>query len=1061
MMSALVRFSIRFSGVIVGLASLVVMYGLYSLSNSNLDVFPEFSPTQIIIQTESPGLSAELVESLVSQPMETSIAGTVGIESMRSQSIPGLSIVTIIFTEGTDIYRNRQVVAERIATLTNRLPQGLVPNITPLTSSASTVLGLGVTSKSRSLTELRTIVDWTIVPHLLAIPGVADVNVFGGKVKQLQIQVDPEKMVRYGVSLLQIEEAVKKATGVRGNGFIENKNQRIVINTEGQSATPEKLAQAVLLHKNGQTVRLGDIGNVLDGAAPSISAAAINEETGVYLSVQGQLGANTYAVTQAIEKAMQEIKPTLMAENVTLHEGLFRPANFIEVAIKGVRTDILIGSILVITVLFLFLFNARTAFISATAIPLSLLTAIVVMDYFNIGLNIMVLGGLAIALGEVVDDAIIDTENIFRRLRENRLLAQPIATYRVVFDASMEVRSSVLYATIIVALVFMPLLTLGGVAGKLFAPLGFAYIAAIMASLLVALTLTPALCYLLLGNAKLESEDPPMIRIIKKWYVGMLYRVEKHYKIVMAVSFMLIAIGLGILPLFKNQFIPALHEGHYIMHMTAVPGTSERESLRIGKKVSATIRSIPGVKSVTQWVGRAPNGADTFGTHYSEFEIEIGAISGEEQRRILNSIRTALAGTENGEEANSEGNSETPDEGKNDDSKEGESSPGFVGVNFAINTFLTERIEETISGYAASTVINIYGNDLDALDRDAQNIAATINSIKGASDVLVQSPPGTPQLVVRLRPEKLAQWGLQPTDVLDNIRAAYESVPIAHAYQGNRVIGISVVLDDEARDDVQEAGNLPLFNPEGKLVRLRDVADIAQENGRSKILHAGAKRIQTVTANVVDRDIDAFTEELKQKIKSDVRLSQGAYLEFTGAAEANAKSRKALILQSLLAGVAVFIMLYIAFGRLRNLLLTFANLPFALIGGVLAALFTGGWISLGSLVGFVTLFGITLRNSIMMVSHYQHLVDEENCVWGLETCIRGASERLPSILMTALVTALGLLPLAAGSGQPGREIEGPMATIIVGGLVTSTILNLLILPTIMLHFGRFEKDALR
>ncbi|PPC93413.1 MAG: CusA/CzcA family heavy metal efflux RND transporter [Methylotenera sp.] len=1061
MMSALVRFSIRFSGVIVGLASLVVMYGLYSLSNSNLDVFPEFSPTQIIIQTESPGLSAELVESLVSQPMETSIAGTVGIESMRSQSIPGLSIVTIIFTEGTDIYRNRQVVAERIATLTNRLPQGLVPNITPLTSSASTVLGLGVTSKSRSLTELRTIVDWTIVPHLLAIPGVADVNVFGGKVKQLQIQVDPEKMVRYGVSLLQIEEAVKKATGVRGNGFIENKNQRIVINTEGQSATPEKLAQAVLLHKNGQTVRLGDIGNVLDGAAPSISAAAINEETGVYLSVQGQLGANTYAVTQAIEKAMQEIKPTLMAENVTLHEGLFRPANFIEVAIKGVRTDILIGSILVITVLFLFLFNARTAFISATAIPLSLLTAIVVMDYFNIGLNIMVLGGLAIALGEVVDDAIIDTENIFRRLRENRLLAQPIATYRVVFDASMEVRSSVLYATIIVALVFMPLLTLGGVAGKLFAPLGFAYIAAIMASLLVALTLTPALCYLLLGNAKLESEDPPMIRIIKKWYVGMLYRVEKHYKIVMAVSFMLIAIGLGILPLFKNQFIPALHEGHYIMHMTAVPGTSERESLRIGKKVSATIRSIPGVKSVTQWVGRAPNGADTFGTHYSEFEIEIGAISGEEQRRILNSIRTALAGTENGEEANSEGNSETPDESKNDDSKEGESSPGFVGVNFAINTFLTERIEETISGYAASTVINIYGNDLDALDRDAQNIAATINSIKGASDVLVQSPPGTPQLVVRLRPEKLAQWGLQPTDVLDNIRAAYESVPIAHAYQGNRVIGISVVLDDEARDDVQEAGNLPLFNPEGKLVRLRDVADIAQENGRSKILHAGAKRIQTVTANVVDRDIDAFTEELKQKIKSDVRLSQGAYLEFTGAAEANAKSRKALILQSLLAGVAVFIMLYIAFGRLRNLLLTFANLPFALIGGVLAALFTGGWISLGSLVGFVTLFGITLRNSIMMVSHYQHLVDEENCVWGLETCIRGASERLPSILMTALVTALGLLPLAAGSGQPGREIEGPMATIIVGGLVTSTILNLLILPTIMLHFGRFKKDALR
>jgi Cu/Ag efflux pump CusA len=379
-------------------------------------------------------------------------------------------------------------------------------------------------------------------------------------------------------------------------------------------------------------------------------------------------------------------------------------------------------------------------------------------------------------------------------------------------------------------------------------------------------------------------------------------------------------------------------------------------------------------------------------------------------------------------------------------------------VNFAINTFLTERIEETISGYAASTVINLYGNDLDALDRDAQAVASVISNVKGAADVLVQSPPGTPQLVMRLRPEKLALWGMQPTEVLDNIRAAFESVPITQVYQGNRVIGVSVVLDLASRDDVLDAGNLPLFNPDGKLLRLRDVADIVQENGRSKILHAGAKRIQTVTANVNGRDIDAFTDEIKAKIKNDVTLSKGTYLEFTGAAEANAKSREALILQSFLAAVAVFLMLYIAFGRLRNLLLTFANLPFALIGGVLAVLFTGGWISLGSLVGFVTLFGITLRNSIMMVSHYQHLIDKEHCIWGLETCIRGASERLPSILMTAIVTALGLLPLAVGSGQPGREIEGPMAIIIVGGLVTSTILNLLILPTIMLHFGRFNKQ---
>ncbi len=1042
MMSALVRFSIRFSGVIIGIASLIVMYGIYSLTRSNLDVFPEFSPTQLVIQTESPGLSTDLVESLVSQPIEHSIAGTAGIELMRSQSIPGLSVVTVIFKEGTDVYRNRQVVAERLATLANRLPNGITPNITPLTSAASTVMCIGITSETKSLMELRTMVDWTLRPHLMAVQGVADVNVFGGDVKQYQIQVNPDKLVLYNLSMQEVMNAASKATGVRGAGFIENNNQRIVINTEGQARTPAELAKTTLLHRHGQTVRLGDIGQVVEGAAPSISASAINGKPGIYLSVQGQLGANTHGVTQALEKAIQQIKPSLEADQIKLHEGLFRPANFIETAIKGVRTDILIGSILVITVLFLFLFNARTAFISATAIPLSLLTAIVVMSYFNIGLNIMVLGGLAIALGEVVDDAIIDTENIFRRLRENSLLTMSQPIHKVVFNASMEVRSSVVYATIIVALVFMPLLTLTGVAGKLFAPLGIAYISAILASLLVALTLTPALCYLMLGKAKLSAEDSPMISYIKKRYVRLLHRVEQHYKMTIAISVALIALGLGVLPLFKSQFIPALHEGHFIMHMTLVPGSSEQESLRVGQKVAASLSEIKGVRSIAQWVGRAPNAADTFGTHYSEFEIEIGTLSGEEQTRILQEIREHLSSI---------------DDENIDKDEDGPTPPGFVGVNFAINTFLTERIEETISGYAASQVINIYGHDLDALDRDAQAVAGVVAGMQGAEDVLVQSPPGTPQISIRLRSEKLLQWGLQGSDVLDTIRASYESVPVAQVYQASRVVGVSVLLDPASRNNIGQISTLPITNNEGKLVRLGDIADITQENGRSKILHSGAKRIQTVTANVSGRDIQGFTDELKTKLQKEVHLSPGNYLAFTGEAEAQAKSREDLIVHSLLATVGIFLMLYIAFGRLRNLLLTFANLPFALIGGVFAVMLTGGWISLGSLVGFVTLFGITLRNSIMLVSHYQHLIDEEGMIWGLETAIQGASERLPSILMTALVTALGLLPLAAGSGQPGREIEGPMATIIVGGLITSTILNLLILPTIMLHFGKFEK----
>lgn len=1059
MMSALVKFSIRYSGAVIGLCTLMVLYGVYILSHSNLDVFPEFAPNQLVIQTESPGLSSELVETLVSQPIESSIGGAIGVKNIRSQSIPGLSIVTVIFNEDTDIYRNRQVVSERLSTLTNRMPPGVVPNITPLTSSASTILGFGLTSTARNLTEVRTLVDFTIVPHLMGVPGVADVNVFGGKVRELQISVLPEKMIEYGISILDIESAVNQATGIRANGFLENENQRIVINTEGQTTTPEQLAKATLRHHQGHTIRLGDVANVIEGSQPSISSASINGVTGVYLSVQGQLGANAHSLTRDIEKALDELKPMLHNEAITLHEGLFRPDNFINVAIEGVQTDIIIGSILVIAILFLFLFNFRTAVISATAIPLSLLTAIVVLNYYGVGLNIMVLGGLAIALGEVVDDAIIDAENIFRRLRENRLLDKPESVFKVIYDASMEVRNSVVYATLIVVIVFLPLLTLSGVSGKLFAPLGFAYITAILASLVVALTLTPALCTLLLTNTNLDTEDSPVIRSLKSWYEKVLTNIERFHLPVLISSILVIGLGLATLPLFKSHFIPPLHEGHFIMHMTAVPGTSEQMSLKLGNRVSKVIRDIDGVKSVTQWVGRAPNGADTFGTHYSEFEIEIGAISGEEQRRILSSIRQKITGGFDDDDELEDDKDEINEINEKYETDEDEENASFVGVNFAINTFLTERIEETISGYAASVVVNIYGSNLGTLDQDAYKVVNILRGLSGATDIQVQSPPGTPQLVIRLRQDKLTQWGLHATNVLDTVRAAYGSLPITQVYEGNRVTPVTVLLDLDARDDVQDAPNIPLFNPEGKRLRLKDVAYLTQENGRSKILHGNGKRIQTVTANVEGRSIDSFNADLRKAIKENLQLSQGSYLEITGEAEANQASRESLIMHASLAIVGVFLMLYITFGRLRNLLLTFLNLPFALIGGVVAAMLTGGWISIGSLVGFVTLFGITLRNSIMMVSHFQHLIDYEGYEWNLNTCIKGASERLPSILMTALVTSLGLLPLAAGSGEPGREIEGPMATIIVGGLVTSTILNLLILPTIMLHFGRFEKQV--
>jgi Cu/Ag efflux pump CusA len=496
--------------------------------------------------------------------------------------------------------------------------------------------------------------------------------------------------------------------------------------------------------------------------------------------------------------------------------------------------------------------------------------------------------------------------------------------------------------------------------------------------------------------------------------------------------FVVIAGGIALLPLFSGEFIPSLREGHYIIHMTAVPGTAESESLRIGSRVAKSIGSIEGVQSVAQWVGRAPNGADTFGTHYSEFEVEIGPLSGKEQERILREIRETLSGERGG---------------------------GYPGVTFAVNTFLTERIEETIAGFAAPMVVSLYGSSLDLLDRDAQQVAAALSQVRGARDVQVQAPPGTPELTIRLRQERVAALGLSPLEVLDAIHAAYHGAHVAQVYQGNHITDLVVMLAPEVRNDIARVERLQLRSRDGRLVRLAEVADIQLTGGRYKILHHGGRRIQTVTASVVGRDIRDFENDVRGRIAKDVKLSPGNYAVYSGAAQAQAQAREDLVVHSIIAGIGIFLLLYISFNNLRNLLITFLNLPFALIGGVCAVLAGGGWMSLGSLVGFVTLFGITLRNSIMLVSHYQHLIEVEGLSWGLETAMRGAAERLPSILMTALVTALGLLPLALGSGEPGSEIEGPMATIIVGGLITSTVLNLLILPTVLLHFGRFEPRA--
>jgi CzcA family heavy metal efflux pump len=1028
MLPTLVRFSIRFYGIVIALAVLILLYGSYRFATAGLDIFPEFSPKQVIIQTESPGLSSEQVEVLVTQQIETSISGLIGMKSVRSESIQGLSIITAIFDEDSDVYRNRQLISERLTTLAGHLPLGITPVAIPLSSSSATVLTIGLNKDDQTdLMALRSLVDWTIVPRLKAVPGVADVNVFGGDIQQLQIQVDPLQLHRFNLTLEDIIQAASKAGNIQGGGFIENNNQRFTLQMTGQPATPEQFGKIIVKRDQGRNVTLGEVTTIQYAPEPPIGAAQILGKPGIVMMVIGQYGANTLSVSRQVEEVLQEFEPIFKKQAINFYSHLFRPADYIERSLSNLSGHLLIGGFFVLIILYLFLYNFRTAFISALAIPVSLVGAVIVLLESGVNLNIMVLGGLAIALGEVVDDAIIDTENIFRRLRENRLLAKPLPIAEVVYGASLEVRSSVVYASFIVALVFVPLLTLNGVAGRLFAPLGYSYILAILTSLLVALTLTPALCYMLLGNTVIANDDPPLIRRIKPLYKDLLGRVSRHFKPVIVGSVIVCLSGLLAFFSLDSKFLPELREGHYIIHTTSIPGTSLQESIRIGSKLTEQFMAIPGIQSVSQWAGRAERGADTYGSHYSEYEVRLEPMSGSEQQQIKDKIREILK--------------------------------GFPGILFEANTFLTERVDETISGYTSPVVVNIYGNDLNMLDAKAQEVARIMRGINGAADVQLRSPPGTPLLQINLNLDQLGFWGVLPAQIVDTLQAAYETRVVGKNIQGNKIYNVAVTLTPELRQQPESIAKLPIRTQDGTMITLEQVAEIRHSASRYNILHQGSQRRQTITGNVLDRDLDEFMADLKERVFKEIPFSADIYPEFTGAAIEQAQARKELILHSLLAGAGVLIFIYIAIGSIRHVLLTLANLPFALIGGVAAVVLTGATLSVGSVVGFVTLFGITVRNSIMLLSHYRYLVEDEGKRWNLDTAVLGAQERLPSILMTALVTALAMFPIAFNSDNPGREIMGPMAAIIIGGLASSTLLNLLLLPAILLRYGKFNSQT--
>lgn len=1023
MLSGIVELSLRHRGVVIALALVLLGWGGYVASRAELDVFPEFVAPQVTIQAEAPGLSPEQVEILVTRPIENAINGASALKSVRSESIQGLSVVTVVFKDGTDIYIGRQSLAEKLGTVARQLPDGVrAPTLSPLTSSTMDLLKIGFIAEKMPGRDLRTLADWTIKPRLLAVEGVAAASVFGGEVEQLQVQVMPEKLAAFDLTITDVLECAKASTGVRGSGFIDTPAQRVVIQTNGQMFTPEELGE-VVVRKGAPVVRLRDVAKVVLGAEPKFGDTLIMGKPGVLITLKSQYLANTLTVTRGLEQALDELRPMLKSKGITLYDRLHRPATFIETALDHVQNSLRIGGALVGIVLLLFLLDFRIALISFVSIPLSLLAAVVVLDWRGVSLNTMTLGGFAVAIGVVVDDAIIDVENILRRLRENTARPTPRELWRVVLDASLEVRSAVVYATFIVAVVFLPVLTMSGLQGRFFGPLGVAFILSIMASLAVALTVTPALSLVFLSRSKAHAE-PAWVRGLKVLHRDWLLLLARWPRLTLLAALALVAGACCLIPFFGGELLPQFREGHFVVGVQSRPGLSIEESLRAGKQLSDLMLANEHIATVEQQVGRAEAGEDTWGPNQSEFHIEL------------------KRGT-------------TPDEEVETQAYLRELLEEFPGIESEVLTFLGDRIAESISGETSMVVINVFGEDLDQLDSTAKKIAAELSATAGNADVRVKAPPGAPVLAVHLRPDRLAQFGFRPLDVLETVQTAFQGTDVAQMVRGNRIHELAVILDEAARRDPEAVGNLMLVNGDGIRMPLRHLADVELTSGRPSINHEGARRRQTVTCNVEKRDVASFVNEARAKVQANVRLPGGVYLEWSGAAEEQSRATRELFIHSLVAGLAVIMLLSLVFQSANNVVLVLANLPFALVGGVLAVFAGGGSTSIGSLVGFVTLFGISTRNSIMLISHYEHLVDQEGAPWNLETVARGASERLLPIFMTALVTALGVLPLALGSGEAGREIEGPMAVVILGGLVSSTFLNLLVLPSLAWKFGKF------
>ncbi len=1038
-MSWLIRTSLQFRLLIVVLAIALVVVGIRTADSVPLDVFPEFAPPLVEIQTEAPGIATEDVESLITVPIENAVNGIPFVQTVRSKSVLGLSSVRMIFESGTDLLTARQLVQERLALVARQLPLvARPPVILPPLSSLSRCLKIGLWSDSVSQMDMTVLTKWTIRPRLMSVAGVANVAVWGEKEPQLQVVVNPDRLRANNLTLDTILQTVRDATAVGAGGFVDTANQRLALRHVPAVYTPEQLGEIVIAFPTATTsgttagaaltanaapsfgtpLRIKDVAEVKYDYAPPIGNAIINSRPGLLLIVEKQPWANTLNVTRDVERAMAELKPALGA--VEYDTTIFRPATFIERALGNLGHSMLVGCVLVVIVLVLFLFDWRCALISATAIPLSLVAALMVLYYRGGTVNTMVLAGLVIALGEVVDDAIIDVENIMRRLRLNALAEQPRRAFDVVFDASMEVRSAVVYATVIVVLAFLPVFFLTGLAGAFFRPLAAAYILAILASLAVALTVTPAMSLMLLPtSARKRTTDGPLVRMLKQLYRGALGLCLRWRPVTLGITGM-VAVALAVtIPQLGEQLMPKFRETDFLMHWVEKPGIGIDAMDRITLLASEEMMDVPGVRNFGSHIGRATVADEVVGPNFTELWISID--DNQDYDATVAKVQTIV--------------------------------DGYPGLYRDLLTYLTERIKEVLTGTSASIVVRVFGPDMDELRSTAAEVASQISPIAGVTTLKVEPQVLVPQIAIDLRPEAASQFGLTPGVLMRNVTTLVNGMQVGEIYRDQAIFGVFVVGEKRLRSDLATLGELMIDTPSGAQVPLNSVARLAIVPAPNEIKREGASRRIDITCNVEGRDLASVATDIERAVLSGVAFKTGYHPEFLGEyAEAKA-SRQRLLLLSLASILAITVILYIDFNSWRWVLLILMALPLALLSGVLGVFASGGILSLGSLVGFVTVLGIAARNAIMLISHYRHLASEQVAANDSKSgrqqlILQAAEERLAPILMTALTTGLALVPLVFTGELPGQEIEYPMALVILWGLIGATLVNLFVLPVL-------------